>query len=252
MRRPMTLLVALLAAFFAGLVDAMAGGGGLVQLPALMMLMPGTEPATVLGTNKAAAVWGTGLAAYRYGREVTLPWRSLSWAAGCAFVGSGLGALCARVVDATAFKPAVVLVLLVVAGFTFFRPDYGAAARGRERLAAGAALGGLLGFYDGILGPGTGSFLIFAFIATLGLDYLGANAGAKMVNVATNLAALIVFAAGGHVRWDWALPMAAANMAGSAVGARLALRGGAARVRRVFQVVILALIARVAWDAFGG
>lgn len=252
MRAAMTLLVAGLAAFLAGMVDAMAGGGGLIQLPALLMLMPGVPPATVLGTNKAAAVWGTALAALRYGRAVPLPWRSIRAAAACAFVGSGLGALAARQVDATAFKPAVVVVLLLVAGFTFFRPDYGALARGRERLVLGAALGAVLGFYDGILGPGTGTFLIFAFIGSLGLDYLGANAGAKVVNVATNLAALLVFATGGNIRWEWSLPMGVANMAGSALGSRLALRGGSARVRRVFQLVILVLIAKVAWDVGRG
>ncbi len=242
------MVLAAVAAFFAGMVDAMAGGGGLIQLPALFVLMPGEAPATVLGTNKAAAVWGTSLAAYRYGRAVALPWRSIAAAAAAAFFGSGLGALAARTADAAAFKPAVVVVLLLVAAFTFLRPEYGAVARGRERLLLGAALGGALGFYDGILGPGTGTFLIFAFIASLGLDYLGANAGAKVVNVATNLAALLIFAVGGNVRWDWALPMAAANMAGSLVGSSLALRGGSAWVRRVFQLVILALISKVAWD----
>jgi uncharacterized membrane protein YfcA len=135
-----------------------------------------------------------------------------------------------------------------VAAFSFFRPDYGAVARGRERPLLGAALGAGIGFYDGVLGPGTGTFLIFAFIATLGLDFLGASAGAKFVNVATNVAAVLIFAAGGNIRWEWAAPMALANMAGSAVGSRLALRGGAGIVRRVFQGVVLALIARVAWD----
>ena len=248
----MTVLIAALAAFLAGMVDAMAGGGGLIQLPALFALMPGVEPATVLGTNKGAAVWGTGLAAYRLAGTVPLPFRSIAAAAAAAFFGSGLGALAARQVNAAVFKPAVVVVLVLVAVFSFLRPDYGAVPQGRERLLLGAALGGGIGFYDGLLGPGTGTFLIFAFIASLGLDYLGANAGAKVVNVATNLAALLIFAVGGNIRWDWALPMAVANVAGSAVGSRLALSGGSRLVRRVFQAVILALIAKVAWDVAHG
>ncbi len=248
----MSLLLAVAASFCAGFVDAMAGGGGLIQLPALFVLMPGVEPATVLGTNKAAAIWGTSVAALRYAKAVPLPWRSVAAAAAAAFVTSGLGAFAAQQVNAAVFKPAVVAVLVLVALFTFFRPDYGAVAKGRERLWLGAALGGIIGFYDGILGPGTGTFLIFAFIASLGLDFLGANAAAKAVNVATNLAAVLIFAVGGNIRWDWALPMGLANMAGSWLGSRVALRGGSSLVRGVFQVVIVVLIAKVAWDVAGG
>jgi uncharacterized membrane protein YfcA len=202
----------------------------------------------VLGTNKGAALWGTGVAFWRYTRAVPLPWRSVALAAAAAAVASAGGALLARQIDTAAFKPVVVVVLVAVALFTWFRPEFGALARGRERPWLGAALGAAIGFYDGVVGPGTGTFLVFAFIAALGLDFLGASAAAKGVNLATNVAAVTMFALAGEVRWAWSLPMAVANMAGGYVGARLALSRGSAWVRRVFQVVVLALVARVAWD----
>jgi hypothetical protein len=242
------LLLACGAAFLAGLVDAMAGGGGLIQLPALFALLPHEAPVTVLGTNKVSSIFGTSVACLRYARSVRLPWRSVGGAALAAFFGSGLGAELARHVDSALFKPIVLVVLVLVAGFTFVRPAYGAVAHTVERPALGALLGGLIGFYDGLVGPGTGTFLIFAFIATLGLDFVAASGAAKAVNVATNLAAVLIFASTGNVKWAWSLPMAAANMAGSTVGARLALGQGSSFVRRVFQAVIVALIAKVGWD----
>ena len=246
----MHLALACVAAFLAGLVDAMAGGGGLIQLPALMVLLPNEPMATALGTNKVASFFGTSVALNRYLQEVSLPWRSVAGAAAAAFVASGAGAAIARSVDAAAFKPAVLVMLMLVAGFTFFRPQYGAVGEGRERPRWSLLLGALIGFYDGLVGPGTGTFLIFVFIATLGLDFLRASAAAKAVNLGTNLAAVLVFASYGHVKWSWSLPMAAANMAGAAIGARLALGHGAPLVRRVFQGVIVMLIAKVGWDVW--
>lgn len=246
----MDLVLACVASFVAGLVDAMAGGGGLIQLPALMALLPHESMATVLGTNKGAAIFGTTVALQRYVREVKLPWRSVAGAAAAAFVASAGGAMVARTVDASVFKPAVLVVLVAVAAFTFFRPQYGAVGEGRERPSLALLLGAAIGFYDGLIGPGTGTFLIFVFIATLGLDFLKASAAAKAVNVGTNLAAVLIFAASGHVKWEWSLPMAVANMAGAFLGAKLALGNGAGFVRRVFQVVIVLLIAKVGFDVW--
>lgn len=229
----------------------MAGGGGLIQLPALLALMPEASLATVLGTNKGSSVWGTSLAFYRYARVVPLPWRSVGLAAGAAGVASALGALLARSIATETLKPLVLVALVGVAIFTFVKPDFGKIARGVERPAVAAALGAAIGLYDGMIGPGTGTFLIVAFIATLGLDFLGANAAAKGVNAATNLTAVLMFAASGNVRWAWSLPMAVANMAGGYLGSRFALAHGSAWVRRVFQVVIVALITKVAWDFLG-
>lgn len=244
----MPLALACVAAFFAGLIDAMAGGGGLVQLPALLAIRPDLPLVTVLGTNKSASIWGTTVALLRYSGTLRLPWRTVAMAAGTAFVASALGAALARLADPSVFKPLVIVALVAVAGFTFFRPDFGAVAGGRERPAVGVLLGGLCGLYDGFLGPGTGTFLIFVFVGALGMDFLAASASSKAVNLATNLAAILVFASSGNIKWDWALPMGMANLAGGWLGARLALARGAPLVRRVFQGVIVALIARLAWD----
>lgn len=247
----MDLALVCLAAFVAGLVDAMAGGGGLVQLPALLAIRPDLPLVTVLGTNKAASVWGTSVALLRYAGTMRLPWRTVAAAAATAFCASAVGAALARVADPAVFKPLVIVALVGVAGFTFFRPDFGAVAGGRERPVLGIVLGGLCGLYDGFLGPGTGTFLIFVFVGALSMDFLAASASAKAVNLATNLAAILIFASSGNVKWDWAIPMGMANLAGGYLGARVALARGAPLVRRVFQGVILALIARLAWDVFG-
>lgn len=247
----MDLALACVAAFLAGLVDAMAGGGGLVQLPALLAIRPDLPLVTVLGTNKAASVWGTSVALLRYAGTMRLPWRTIAAAAATAFLASAAGAALARVADPALFKPLVIVALTGVAGFTFLRPDFGAVAGGRERPLLGVALGGLCGLYDGFLGPGTGTFLIFVFVGALSMDFLAASASAKAVNLATNLAAILIFASSGNVKWDWAIPMGMANLAGGYLGARAALSRGAPLVRRVFQGVILALIARLAWDVVG-
>lgn len=247
----MDLVLACAAAFVAGVVDAMAGGGGLIQLPALLALWPDAPMVSVLGTNKAASVWGTTVALGRYARTVALPWRSIGAAAAAAFVASAAGAELARHVDAAVFKPVVVVALALVAAFTFWRPDFGAVSGRMERPALGVALGALCGLYDGFLGPGTGTFLIFVFVGAFGLDFLGASASAKAVNLATNLAAILIFASAGHVRWSWSIPMGVANLVGGYLGARVALANGAPLVRRVFQVVIIGLIARLAWDQLG-
>lgn len=248
----MSLALACLAAFVAGLVDAMAGGGGLIQVPALFALMPDTPAATVLGTNKGAAFWGTAAAALRYARSVRLPWRSVGLAAGCAGLASAGGAAVARHLDTAVLKPAVLVALLVVAGFTLLRPDFGKLARGVERPLVGMTVGAAVGFYDGMIGPGTGTFLIVGFIATLGVDFLGASAAAKVVNAATNLAAILVFAWGGNIRWEWSAPMAACSVAGNLLGARIALSRGSAWVRVVFLSVSAALVGKLALDVFQG
>lgn len=243
------LVWACVAAFVAGFVDAIAGGGGLIQLPALLLLMPGVPVPTVLGTNKSAAVWGTLAALWRYGRTVEVPWRSVGAAAAAAFVGSFGGAELATRLPTALLRPVVMVLLVGVAAWTWTRRDFGAVRvrpRGGAWLAIG--IGGVIGVYDGFFGPGTGTFLIVLFVWALGLDFLGASASAKLVNVATNLAAILAFAAGDHIRWAWSLPMAAANVTGSLLGARLAIARGSPLVRRMFQLVIGLLLFKLGWD----
>lgn len=250
---PETLFV-VAASVLAGCIDAIVGGGGLVLVPALFGAFPAAAPATLFGTNKAASVWGTAFASAQYARRVTLPWASLWPAALVALVGGALGAWAATQVDAQGLRRALPFVLLAVLVYTLWRKDLGRhhAPRltGARQTLVASAIGGVVGFYDGLFGPGTGSFFVFLFVRWLGFDFLHASAAAKLLNVATNLAALALFAATGHVWWPLGLAMAVANVAGSLLGTRLALRHGAGFVRGVFIVVVVALIVKTGWDAF--
>ncbi len=243
-------------AVLAGALDAVVGGGGLVQLPALLVVLPQAPVVALLGTNKLASVVGTASAAVTYSRRVQLDRRTAAWMAGSAFVGSGAGALVATRVGSEVLKPVVLPVLVGVLGYTLRSPDLGEVELLRLRTGAQRAVaivgGAGIGFYDGFLGPGTGSFLVFLLVGVVGLSFLHASATAKVVNTMTNLAAIALFAAGGHVLWGLGAAMAAANLAGSQLGARLALRRGSAWVRRVFVVVVTALIARLAYDVLLG
>lgn len=244
-----------LASGLAGFIDAVVGGGGLVLVPALFGAFPGAAPATLFGTNKVAAIWGTGWACVQYFRRVALTLRALAPAVAAAAAGSYLGAGLVAAVDATLLRRALPLVLLVLLAYTLARRDLGRQHaprwRGAREMLAGAAIGGVVGFYDGFFGPGTGSFFVFLFVRVLGYDFLHASAAAKLLNTATNAAAIVRFALAGQVWWHIALLLAAANIAGSVVGTRLALRHGAGFVRAMFVAVVSALILKTGWDAYG-
>ena len=245
-------LVLCVFAFLAGGLDAVVGGGGLVQLPALLVVLPQVPVVALLGTNKLASVVGTGSAAVTYARRTTVDRRSAAWMAGSAFIGSAAGALLATRVGSDVLKPLVLVALVAVLAYTLRTPALGEVERLRLRPRAQRAVavvgGALIGCYDGFVGPGTGSFLVFLLVGAVGLSFLHASATAKMVNTTTNVAALLLFAAGGHVLWALGAAMAVANLAGSQVGARLAVRRGSAWVRRVFVVVVGALVVRLAYD----
>jgi uncharacterized protein len=248
------LLLVTLASGLAGFVDAIVGGGGLVLLPALFAVYPGTAPATLFGTNKGAAVWGTAWAAQMYARRVQLSLRHLAPAVLMALAGAGGGAWAVTQIDATGLRRGLPLLLLLVFVYTLARKDLGRHHAPRftpaqERWRAAAIAGGV-GFYDGLFGPGTGSFFVFLFVRVLGHDFLHASASAKLLNASTNVAALALFISKGHVWWQVAGVMAVANVLGSVLGTRLALRHGAGFVRRVFIVVVGALILRTAYDAW--
>lgn len=242
----------LLAAFCAGGIDAIVGGGGLIQLPALFSALPDAPPAHLLGTNKFAAITGTAGAAWRYTRRITIDWSLLLPLALLVLCASALGAVVATRVPAALFRPLVPVLLLSVLITVLRQPTLGATHQprmmlGRRKQLAWLLLAGI-GFYDGFFGPGTGSFLMVVFVQLYGYDFLHAAASARLLNVATNLAALCYFSASGHVLWPLAVGMAVANLSGAWLGARLALRGGSQWVRAVFIVVVLALIARTLWQ----
>ncbi len=250
----MEVLIVSAASLLAGFVDSIVGGGGLILVPALFATFPTAAPATLFGTNKSASVWGTAWATVQYSRRVQLRWAALAPAALAAFGGSFAGAWWVTLIDPGFLRRALPFVLAAVLVYTLAREELGrhhAPMLARRHEAAAAALIGLvIGFYDGFFGPGTGSFLVFLFVRLLGYDFLHASASAKFVNVATNIAALVLFAAKGHIWWHLALPMALANVAGSLLGTRLALRHGAGFVRVAFIVVVTALILKTGYDAF--
>lgn len=248
------LLVVALASLFAGLIDAIVGGGGLILVPALFATYPGAVPATLLGTNKGGAIWGTAWAALQFTRRVSLTLRTMAPAMAAALLGSFAGAWAVTGVDASALRRALPLVLLAILAYTLARKDlgrhhaprYGAA---HEPWVAGL-IGAAIGFYDGFFGPGTGSFFVFLFVRALGYDFLHASAAAKLLNTSTNLAALVLFTWKGHVWWHVAAVLAVANVAGSLIGTRLALKHGAGFVRAAFILVVGALILKTGYDAF--
>jgi len=251
---PFSWLIA--AAFIAGLVDAVVGGGGLIQIPALFAAQPGVAPATLFGTNKFASVFGTANAAWRYARRVEMPWRTILPAAIAAFALSYAGAAAVAWLPKEAVRPLILALLIFAAGYTLMKKDFGQLHRpahsGRGELVYAILLGGVIGFYDGFFGPGTGSFLIFLFIRFFGFDFLHASASSKVVNVATNLAALAYFLPAGHIIAALAGSMAVANVAGSITGTWLALKHGSGFIRIVFLLVVGVLIAKFAWDTFAG
>lgn len=250
-----TLVLILLAGFAAGWIDAVVGGGGLLQLPVLL-LVPGITPVQALATNKMGSIFGTTTSAITYYRRVHPDLRTALPMAAVALAGSFGGAILATMLPAGVIKPIIIAALIAVALFTLFRPTAGelTALRytGPKHHAAAAAIGFLIGGYDGLIGPGTGSFLIIAMVAVLGYDFLAASAKAKIVNMATNLGALAFFLPTGHLLWGIGLVLGAANMAGAYLGARMAVSKGSKFIRIVFLCVVGVLIVRLGYDVFSG
>ncbi|WP_380161530.1 sulfite exporter TauE/SafE family protein [Kineococcus sp. R86509] len=248
-----TLLLLLLAAFAAGWVDAVVGGGGLLQLPALL-LVPGLAPVQALATNKLGSIFGTSTSALTYYRRARPDLRTALPMAAVALVGSFGGASIAAALPVAVFKPVIVVALVTVATITLLRPALGGTTSlrfsGHAHYRAAVAVGLAIGVYDGVLGPGTGTFLVIAMVSLLGYDFLQASAKAKIVNFATNLGALLFFVPHGSVVWGLALLLGAANVGGSYLGSRMAIASGTRFIRTVFLVVVAALIVKVGHDVW--
>jgi len=248
------LAIVTLASFAGGFVNAIAGGGGLVSIPAMFGAYPQAPAATLFGTNKVAMLSGTLPAAAAYARRVTLPWRTLLPALAAALLGSGIGAVAVTVAPSDWLRRMLPFLLAAVLAQLLLQRDAGTlhaprhAARAEAWIATGIAF--VLGLYDGFFGPGTGSFLIFLFVRLLGFDFLHAVAAAKLVNAATNLGAIAVFAGTGNVWWGMLPPLVAANVAGSLAGTHLAMRHGSRFIRPVFVVVVAALVLKTGYDAY--
>jgi len=237
-----------ITAFLAGTVDAIAGGGGLITLPAL--LSAGLPPHLAYGTNKGQSVWGSGSALVAFWRGGRIDRRQAAIAFPLGLVGAALGARLVLRIDNETLRPIAIAMLIGAAALLLVRRparEEDAAAR-RRHLALAAALALVLGVYDGFFGPGTGTFLIVGFVALCGKSYTSATADAKVVNFGSNLAAVTAFAIAGTVAWSIALPMAAGQLAGGALGARLAIRGGTRLIRLSALVVSGALVAKLVYD----
>lgn len=250
-----TFLFLALAAFAAGWIDAVVGGGGLIQLPALLVGLPGASPAQLLATNKFGSVFGTATSSVTYLRRVRPDLRTALPMAAVAYAGSIGGAVIGLHIPKTLFNPVILVLLVVVGAYTLLRPDLGRESirrfQGRKHLVLAMGTGFTIGVYDGALGPGTGSFLVFALVGLLGYAFLEASAKAKIANLATNLGALTLFAPLGLVVFKVGVVIAAANLLGGYTGARTAVAKGSGFVRVVFVLIVTAFIVKIAGSLAG-
>ena len=248
-----TIALVVVAGLAAGWVDAVVGGGGLIQLPALL-LVPGISPVQALATNKMGSIFGTTTSAVTYYRRAHPDLRTALPMAGVALAGSFGGAVLAASLPSSVFKPVIVAALIAVAVFTAAKPTVGelTALRhtGRRHYGMAAGIGLAIGFYDGLIGPGTGSFLIIAMVTLLGYNFLQASAKAKIVNMATNIGALAFFLPHGSLLWGLGLVLGFSNMVGGYLGARMAVKQGSKFIRIVFLVVVAALIVKLGHDVW--
>jgi len=239
-------------AFCAGAIDAAVGGGGLIQIPALMGALPHYPAATIFGTNKLASICGTASAAFSYLKQVKLQWKLLAVIGVTAYISSFGGAACVSLIPQEILRPFVLFMLIVIAIYTFFKKQFGQTHVQQEmtnKMLLIAGLGGLLiGFYDGLFGPGTGSFFIFYFIRFLKVDFLHASALSKIGNFMTNFAALSFFVPTGHVLFQLGLMMAVANVFGSLLGVKMAIKYGSGFIRIIFLILVSILICRLGYQ----
>ena len=247
-----TLVFLALAGLGAGWIDAVVGGGGLIQLPALVVGLPGASPVQILATNKLGSVCGTTASSATYYRRVKPDPRTFVPLMVFAFAGAVGGAFVASLIPKAAFNPIILVVLILVGAYILLRPTIGVETElrfvGHHHTIAAVVAGAVIGFYDGALGPGTGSFFVFALVGLLGYNFLQASAKARLANWATNVAALCVFIPQGAVMWKIGLIMGACNLLGGYIGARTAVAKGAGFVRIIFIVVVGAFIVKIGSD----
>lgn len=241
-------------AFTAGFIDAVVGGGGLIQIPALLINLPTTPLPTLLGTNKIAALAGTSISAVQYSRKIKFNFLLLGVISACAALASFTGARVVSYVNANILKPLVLVILIGIAIYTFLKKDLGSfptkSLSLAKKLFYGSLIGIVVGFYDGFFGPGTGSFFVLGFVVVLGFEFIEASAYSKVVNCVTNAAALVVFLRQGAYLLEPAILMAVCNITGSLIGAKLALKKGNGFVRLVFLGIVTFMIFRYGYDIF--
>jgi uncharacterized membrane protein YfcA len=241
--------------FIAGFIDAVVGGGGLIQMPALLINLPNHSVATLFGTNKIAALSGTSVAAYQYSKKITFDYRVLLTISFFSFVASFSGAKIVSLINVSTLKPIILVILVLIAIYTFLKKDLGAIETKtlplQKQLIFGSLIGLVVGFYDGFFGPGTGSFFVLGFVVILGFEFVKASAYAKIINCMTNISALIVFIRQGNYILEIAIIMSFCNIIGNAIGSKIALKKGNGFVRNIFLVIVTLMILRYGYDIFG-
>ena len=245
-------LLTALAGFAAGLIDSIVGGGGLVLTPAMLNLHPGLNILQAIGTQRTSSIMGTSVAAWNYLRKIHVERRIILPACAAAMAASAIGVQFAKRLDPDLLKWTVLAICVILALYTAFRKDLGLKEERRfhpkHESVAALSIGAATGFYNGLIGPGTGTIMVFAFVSFLGLDFLKSSAVSKAANVSADISSWTVLLLSGFALWVRALPLVLGNMLGSYLGSHMAIRKGQAFVRAVFLVIVLALIARQAWQ----
>ena len=250
----LTITTLIVFSFVAGFIDAVVGGGGLIQIPALLITLPKTSLPTIFGTNKIAALAGTSISALQYSKRIKFNYKLLFTIAICAGLASFLGAKVVSYINVNTLKPIILIVLIAIAIYTFLKKDLGSVQTKRlsfeRQLIYGSLIGLAVGFYDGFFGPGTGSFFVLGFVVILGFEFLQASAYSKVINCMTNITALIVFVRQGNYLLELAIIMSVCNISGSLIGTMLALKKGNTFVRSFFFVIVTLMIMRYGYDIF--
>ena len=248
------LILLCIAAFFAGFVDAIVGGGGLIQTPVALIVLPNLAVSTIIGSLKIPAFSGTSFAARQYLKKVDMNWKLLFIMALVAFCFAFLGSNLLTLVSNNFMKPMLLVVLSLIAIYTFTKKNFGIHQEKnlspKRQLVLAVVMSSCIGFYDGFIGPGTGSFLVLGFVAILGFDFLHASANAKMVNLATNFGSICLFVLKGKIIWAIAIPMAICNAIGGWIGAKLAIKKGNGFIRIFFLLVVIGTLIRFGYDVF--
>ncbi|MFT5252922.1 MAG: putative membrane protein YfcA [Flavobacteriales bacterium] len=243
-----------IAAFAAGFIDAIVGGGGLIQTPAGLILLPNLPVSTVIGSLKIPAFSGTSFAAYQYMKKVTMNWKLLLIMMALAIPSAFIGSTLLTYMSNDFMKPLLLFILSLLAVYTYAKKNFGQQIAKdisqKKQILNAVMISVVVGFYDGFIGPGTGSFLVVAFIALMGFDFLHASANAKMVNLSTNFGSICLFVLKGKIIWAIAIPMAASNACGGWMGAKLAINKGNGFIRIFFLVVVVGTLIRFAYDIF--
>ncbi len=247
-----TIILLSVTAFAAGFIDSVVGGGGLIQTPFLLITFPKMPLPVLFGTNKIAALAGTSISAFKYAQKIKFDFKLLIVIAACCFISSFLGARLVSHIDSNTLKPVILVILIAIAIYTFFKKNLGSVQSKEltlsKQMLYGALIGFVVGFYDGFFGPGTGSFFVLGFVIILGFEFVKASAYAKVVNCITNISALIVFIREGYYILDLAILMAAFNIIGSFIGSALALKKGNGFVRVIFLVIVTIMILKYGYD----